>query len=394
MAVPAAPFRSVAFLDELLADPDLLLEYSTAFAGRDDAELVVLAPQFAGAEDVLMRELQPVIEVSGLDRPDSAKVVVLTQPDAADQLAAHAVFGRVPRDGALAALPHVDSPAALVLLADAPAPAPAPAAVVDDGPLRYAICTTPRSGSNLLCDLLASSGTMGDPREFLNVQSFIVDHAARVPGGSPDKVPMAAFFDYLTRGFATPNGAFGAKLLYDQFEPLFSVEAVREFVSGCRLVWLVRGDVVAQAVSAYIAAKTGEWTSHVEDENRAGGEDRRAAIEYDFAAIDAHVKRLTRQNALWLEFFSANAKEFLIVRYEDLVADPEHECNRIRAFCGLDAAEFSLADASFKTQRTELNDRLAEQYRADSELSLTAPGSSSVTLRGIELADTPALPVA
>jgi ubiquinone/menaquinone biosynthesis C-methylase UbiE len=119
MAVsPVARFRAVAFLDELLSTPELLLEYAQTFDGREDAELVVHAPAFAGAEDVLERELQPIVSMLGLDRERSATVVVVTQPAGTEQLAAAAgaVYTRVPRNGPLARLPQVGSAAALLAL--------------------------------------------------------------------------------------------------------------------------------------------------------------------------------------------------------------------------------------------------------------------------------------
>jgi len=111
----ARPFVSVAFLDELVTAPEMLHEYVRAFDGRPDTTLAVLAPGEDPAD--LAQAFEPVAAALGLDRAGSADVVLLTDPDAAGDLAeiADAVFTRVPREGFGIAVPRVGDASALAL---------------------------------------------------------------------------------------------------------------------------------------------------------------------------------------------------------------------------------------------------------------------------------------
>jgi hypothetical protein len=116
---PEPSFRVLAFLDELLAAPDLLIEYARVFAGRDDAELVVHAPAFAGSEEPLERDLAPLASLLGLDQEGSARVVVVTT-EAGESVARQSavVYTRISRNSYLSAMPQIASAHELLRLAD------------------------------------------------------------------------------------------------------------------------------------------------------------------------------------------------------------------------------------------------------------------------------------
>jgi SAM-dependent methyltransferase len=103
----AAPFVSVAFLDELLSAPEMLQEYAQAFDGHPGATLAILAP--GEDPEALARAFEPVVGALGLHRPGSAEVVVLTDPGAGDELArtADAFYTRVTRSASPAGVPQV-----------------------------------------------------------------------------------------------------------------------------------------------------------------------------------------------------------------------------------------------------------------------------------------------
>ena len=110
----------------------------------------------------------------------------------------------------------------------------------------------------------------------------------------------------------TPNGVFGAKLMWDHVgrlrrragEPL-------ELFGDPALVWVRRRDVVRQAISLWRAMQTQWWR---DDGARRAGEPR-----YSFAALNHLVGRLTEHDRCWSELLAG--RPVLELTYEDVTAD-------------------------------------------------------------------------
>ena len=237
----------------------------------------------------------------------------------------------------------------------------------------YAICTTARSGSNLLCDLLNSSKMMGNPKEILNVDSMLRPFCERHHLFQDDsQIAMNDYLNFAIDKLSSKNNTFGMKVLFDQLEPFLDLQAVRQLLQTSQLIWLVRRDVVAQAVSMYIARVTNEWTAMNETENQEReNKNRRTEVQYDREKIGQFVKYLTQQNFNWLNFFAINQVDYLQVYYEDLLINPDLVCQNICKFCGVEPEEkFSLNNARFKKQGNELNERLAATFRQESPWNL------------------------
>jgi LPS sulfotransferase NodH len=258
-------------------------------------------------------------------------------------------------------------------------------------PGSYAICTTPRSGSNFLAELLSNTEVMGSPREFLNVDAFIWAFAdKRNLLAAPDTIEISAYLHEIAERFATPNGIFGIKLLFDQLEPYLPLRTLRAFLAQLRFVWLYRQDVVAQASSLYIAQTTDEWTWDDQQANlQREGALRRADIVYDRATLRANVEALTWQNARWLEFFSVNRVEYLPIAFEEVVNAPRVGCEMIATFCGISLpSSFNSHTRENKRQGDDVNERLAESFRAESDLNLARNGGvDQIVERGLTVAD-------
>ena len=93
----------------------------------------------------------------------------------------------------------------------------------------YIICTTPRSGSWLLSDGLASTSRAGNPREWFNVieraevpRHWRMDHSS--------DLPFAQYFRLVAENSTSRNGVSGLKLHYYQFAQL---PQIFESVPGC-----------------------------------------------------------------------------------------------------------------------------------------------------------------
>jgi SAM-dependent methyltransferase len=105
----ARRFAVLAFADELLMDPSMLVAYGRRFRGEDDATLVIYAPHvdFAEAE----ARLVGLAAAAGLNGPDAADLLALPYPGRAPdeaQLAVSvdAVFARRPPTGEFRYAPH------------------------------------------------------------------------------------------------------------------------------------------------------------------------------------------------------------------------------------------------------------------------------------------------
>ena len=117
----------------------------------------------------------------------------------------------------------------------------------------YAICSTPRSGSWLLCRQLINAG-LGVPSEYFNIT-----HA--VPMCSRWRLDMRdtrAYVEALRARRTTPNGVWGTKILWAQFAERRNVLKV-EVLAKCLPILLYREDIVPQAVSLHLSQLTGIW---------------------------------------------------------------------------------------------------------------------------------------
>src|SRR3954468_14537551 len=130
----------------------------------------------------------------------------------------------------------------------------------------YLVMATPRAGTSLLCDLLSNTGVAGHPTEYFWRETAEELQARwRVRDGQT----------YLARVYeagTTPNGVFGAKLMWTYFDDaLQKLAAARggdrltdhallsALFPRLRYVWIFREDVVAQGVSWAKAELSGEW---------------------------------------------------------------------------------------------------------------------------------------
>jgi len=237
----------------------------------------------------------------------------------------------------------------------------------------YVICTTPRSGSNLLCELLSSSRLMGQPSEFLNPLGGLLPVAK--DNGLLDlqgRISLRTYLNYVTEKYATQNGCFGLKLLSDQLETFGKFQAVKDVLMKSRFIWLVRRDIVSQAVSLYIASETGSWKSF-ENEKKTRG-----MVKFDEEKIQFFVDRLLMQNRKWEQLFLINQVEYLRVDYEEVLADPQSTCQTICEFCGVTTAHRFLIDkVRYKKQGDDLNKLFASRFRKNSTLNFRVDNNKS-----------------
>lgn len=205
----------------------------------------------------------------------------------------------------------------------------------------YVICAEHRSGSTLLCQLLASTGTLGRPDEVFRDTEFNkrVEQDPALIGG-------------IVRSVSTDNGVYGIKVFSNQFDVTMRagwVEALDDPV----FVYLERRDLLAQAISFVKAIQTRRY---VASETATG------SLRYDAKAIAATLARIADAGARWRRYFARNGITPIWLVYEELIEDPGRAVAAIAAALGVPAPALDLDRVSLTVQRDEVTDTWRDRF--------------------------------
>jgi LPS sulfotransferase NodH len=239
----------------------------------------------------------------------------------------------------------------------------------------YFICATPRSGSTLLCGLLASTGVAGHPESYFRAADIrtwatiwgIVDERGGVD--FPEFVQRARLVG------ATGNGVFACRMMWGTLEEVVDglrvssanwrgddLDVLRRAFGELRFVYLTRGDVLAQAVSWARAEQTDVWHEAI------GGSRTRAhsAPSYERAHIDELVATIEAHNHAWHEWFANVGVRPHEVHYETLEQSPSTTVSAVLAALGLEVDDESRIQVRHRLLRDEVNAAWIERYRSGS----------------------------
>ena len=270
-------------------------------------------------------------------------------------------------------------------------PTPSSRPIVASQPKRpkviYLICTTPRSGSWLLSEGLASTSLAGNPREWFN---HIEEQEQRAQWRltHASDLTSAAYLDHVLVKSMTPNGISGIKLHYYQFAELpakLAHTAPSQSLSGAaqlarafpnvRYVWLTRSDKARQAISLHIANATGRWWQ-IDGAGQQGRRPAAAEPEYNPEAIWRFERVLQEHDARWRSFFAESGIDPLVVRYEDLVADYRGQVVRVLGWLGVDGS----ANAQVRPPRlTRQSDARSDDWLRRYQSFRTTQSATSAT---------------
>lgn len=268
----------------------------------------------------------------------------------------------------------------------------------------YLVCATQRSGSTLLVEGLKSTGVAGRPEEFFEARvrtgrprtaaGYFRDPGAPDIGdilGDPEKLGPApdyssldgisGYAEHLERSFrlgTTPNGVFGAKLMWGHLEdfmhfagelPAFRGLALEDLLPAVfprpRYVWVTRRDKVRQAVSLWKAIQTEAWRGEPDPDSHPP--------IYDEAALDHLVRMLADHDTHWEAFFAANGIEPLVISYEDdLSHGAEDAVRRVLRHLDLPVPPGWRAPEHMQRQADERSEQWVAQYRGRTSPTLAA----------------------
>ncbi|HET8726620.1 MAG TPA: Stf0 family sulfotransferase [Alphaproteobacteria bacterium] len=211
----------------------------------------------------------------------------------------------------------------------------------------YLVCATPRSGSTLLCDLLAGTGAAGRPDSFYRRES-IADFCRSwgVALGEGVRFERRYLAAVITAG-TDDTGMFGMRLMWPSLRELTAkVTALfpRQTTDGDRIaaafgtpvyIHLRRCDRIGQAVSRSKAEQSGLWHRGADGSNRELARPYRPP-RYDAAALKRFLAEIDEHEAAWSGWFAAQDIAPLELTYEELSDDPAAALAYVLAALGCD----------------------------------------------------------
>lgn len=232
----------------------------------------------------------------------------------------------------------------------------------------YIICTSPRSGSTLLCRLLAATGRSGNPDSHFHTPSLAAwcgyyDIACDGMASGRDLLE-AVFAAAIAHGTGN-TGLFGLRLQRRSFDFFMQqlrilhpgrasdFERIQAVFGKTLLIHLTRGNKLEQAISLVKATQTGLWHKAPDGTELERLSAPRDPV-YDRDEIAGNLSELTAFDEEWKAWFANEGLEPLRISYDALSEDPagvlEHILDRLQVGSGsartIDLPVAKLADAT------------------------------------------------
>jgi LPS sulfotransferase NodH len=249
-------------------------------------------------------------------------------------------------------------------------------------PLAYVICTSPRTGSTLLCRGLANTGRAGAPDEFFDRPAENLAYWMRRFAISN----QSEFASKIIDATSTPNGVFGVKLHWTAYPDMHQAfadsltprlvdarnrslnELLHERFSMVRYIWLRRLDKVAQGISHFRAVRSGLW--EIPRGQHAAKSGVGESLEFDFQAIDHCVAWAAEYDRQWRHHFRRQALTPLEIVYEAFVDSYDPTLRKILDYLGVSHADLPTAEPQLERMADRQSLEWETQY---SEMKLERP---------------------
>ena len=221
---------------------------------------------------------------------------------------------------------------------------------------KFCIACSARSGSSYLTVALERFGL--DVREYFNTQGFVKQLYENYGVNT-----LNQFASHLVK-YHSPNKVFGVKAPYQSVALYALLGELSTFSEEWKVVFLTRNDILRQAISAYIASLTNQWTHVMASQYNITADD------YDFKKILALIESFALQNGNWERLFSLLNVTPYRISYERLVKQPATELENIAKFIGINLENYpesSMHKPWIQSQSTAINrlweDRFLEDIR-------------------------------
>jgi LPS sulfotransferase NodH len=221
--------------------------------------------------------------------------------------------------------------------------------------LIYVICTSPRSGSTLLCNGLTNTGRAGAPAEFF-------DHRVEVTAYWMSRFGFSRtsqFADRIVAATSTRNGVFGTKLHWttrpaihrafcqslpnqvDDFRHRSLDDVLQAKFLAVHYIWRRRRNKVAQGISHFRADRSDRC--EIPRGHRLETSGASDSVVFDFRMIDHCIRNAIEYDREWENHFARHRLTPLQLIYEDFVASYDKTLRRVLDF--IDVAHNDLPEA-------------------------------------------------
>jgi LPS sulfotransferase NodH len=214
------------------------------------------------------------------------------------------------------------------------------------------VCFTNRSGSNYLCDLLASTNWFNRGQEWFNVD--VVRDVCR----AKEIHSLRRYVVEIVRENAR-NGHFIVKVAAEQLAMLCETDVLAGALDRSMIIWIQRADKLDQAISLDIAEQNNRWAWYLPadvDDN---------SLQFSAESIAKHIHWITVQNLAFDRFFAVNGLKPLPVFYESLLDHPDSIIRQIARAVGQPNLTIDRAALQLKRQAGEINRQWRESFQRE-----------------------------
>lgn len=278
----------------------------------------------------------------------------------------------------------------------------------------YLVCATPRSGSTLVCQALTQTGVAGRPEEYFEAlrhsgrprrpeeyftgvaDTSILDHLAeRGIGEDPQqrsplwsRTAYDRYLEWALEAGTTPNGVFGAKLMWGYLGDFASLlrnipayrglplaEVLPAAFPDLRYVRVIRANKVRQAVSLWKAVQTLAWSESQDGTTSQSApyksflQENRPGLLFHYRAIEHLLHQVLAQEAFWDAFFEHIRVKPILVLYENFASDYATSTGRLLDRLDLELPDGAQLEPPLRQQSDSVNDDWVKRF---SELKLGA----------------------
>jgi LPS sulfotransferase NodH len=220
-------------------------------------------------------------------------------------------------------------------------------------PTKIFICSTPRSGSYMLCRYMVNAG-LGVPHEYFNPNimrqiaprlGLGADVAAlkwrhrslrdRLPFVLPDRVAEMRFLEQYVERLVPrrcQGGVFAAKIHFDQYFTVLNNPVGHRLLDGGVFIHLFRENLLRQAVSRNFSYLTGRWG----DDDAVTTPPSTEPNLLEPRRIDLELETLADEDREWRLLLARNGLAPLSISHEQFCLDPAGFIATIARRIGID----------------------------------------------------------